>query len=98
MKKNILRGKILSFLRDIFPDGADGLTVVSVFYQYHRDEDIRESLAYLEAKEYVSRKDLPHPYKPREVVSLYKISPQGIDLVDGNIGNDPGIILPPKEG
>lgn len=93
MKPNILRGKILTFLRHVYPEGSDGRTIVSIFYQYHRTEDISESLEYLTDKGYVAKRLVPHPYIPQETLSLYKIAPKGIDLVEGNIEEDPGITV-----
>jgi hypothetical protein len=91
MKTNILRGKILAFLRDMYPEGADERSIVSIFYQYHKSVDIIDSLAYLSDKGYVQKKDLPHPYRKLESIKMFKISPTGIDLVEGNIPLDPGI-------
>lgn len=96
MRDNNIRGKILEFLKYIYPEGADERSVVSVFYEYHRHQDILHALEYLTDKGYAFRKELTHPYKKQEKVRMYKISPQGIDLLDG-IVSDPGITVAPEE-
>jgi hypothetical protein len=91
MKNNILRGKLLAFLKYVYPEGADEETAIKVLFQYFKVEHIAESLAYLTDKKYIERKETPHPYKRGEMIRRYKILPQGIDLLDGNIPADPGI-------
>ncbi|MDR1420641.1 MAG: hypothetical protein LBI86_09725 [Treponema sp.] len=92
MKHNILRGKLLSFLKYVYPEGADQETVTKVLFQYHKVEDIEEALEYLADKEYIEKKELPHPYKRGELYRWYKIKPSGIDLLEGNLPPDPGIV------
>jgi len=96
MRDNAIRGKLLDFLHDIYPEGADDRSILSVFYQYHLASDIEHSLEYLNDKGYISRKDVPHPYRKGEFIKLYKISPSGIDLLDG-IAVDPGIAIFPDK-
>ena len=93
MKPNILRGKILNFLREIYPEGADERTIVSIFFEYHKLDHIIDALVYLSDKGYSVRKETPHPYREQEKIRIYKIAPSGIDLVEGNIDNDPGITI-----
>lgn len=95
MKSLILRGKILEFLRDLYPEGADERTIEGIFYEYHRYDDIIESLAYLADKGYADRKEVPHPYKSAERIRLYKITPAGIDLMDGTT-TDPAVTIIPE--
>lgn len=94
-RPNNLRGKILEFLKHLYPEGADERSVVSIYYEYHRHADILGSLEYLTDKEYISRKEIPHQYKPGEKIKLYKISPKGIDLLEGLI-EDPAILVCPE--
>ena len=94
MKDNILRGKLIDLLRKVYPEGAEQKTVLSIFFQYHKTEDISASLEYLTDKEYVLKKELPHPYLKQEAIRWYKLTPKGIDLMDGNIPADPGILVP----
>lgn len=95
MKPLILRGKLLEFLRDLYPEGADERTIVGVFYEYHDYDDIIQSLAYLADKGYAERKDVSHPYKSAERIRIYKIAPQGIDLMDGTT-SDPAVTIVPE--
>lgn len=95
VRPNNLRGKLLEFLRHLYPEGADERSIISIFYEYHRHAEITASLEYLADKEYVSRKEIPHQYKPLEKIKLYKISPKGIDLMEGLI-EDPAILVLPE--
>ncbi len=93
MKQTILRGKILALLNKVYPDGVDEITVISILYQYHKTEDILSSLEYLVDKEYIDKKQQPHPFLEREYVRWYKLMPKGVDLLEGNIEADPGILI-----
>jgi hypothetical protein len=94
MKDNILRGQLLELLRKVYPEGVDKKTVMSIFFQYHKTEDISASLEYLADKDYILKKEFSHPYMEQELIQWYKLAPQGMDLLEGNIGADPGIIIP----
>ena len=91
-----LRGQILDFLRRIYPREIEELGVISVFYQYYTDKDIKQSLQYLADKGYVEIKEVPHPYRRRKKVKLYRITATGIDLLEGTIHDD-GIVLEEEE-
>jgi hypothetical protein len=93
MKQNILRGKILALLKKVYPDGVDEITIISVLYQYHKTEDIQASLEYVVDKNYVEKKQHPHPFKEHEHIRWYKLKPHGVDLLEGNIDVDPGILI-----
>lgn len=97
LKNNSLRLRLLEFLREIYPEGAEERTIVEIFYEYHRYPVILQSLEYLTQKEYISRKQVPHPYKKLEKLSLYKLAHKGVDLLDGVI-EDPAVRpVPPQE-
>jgi len=93
MKENILRGKLLDLFRKVYPEGIDQKTIISILFQYHKIGDIQTSLEYLVGKEYALKKEHPHPYIKQEKILWYKLTPKGIDLLDGNIENDPGILI-----
>ncbi len=90
-----LWGLILDFLKRIYPREIEELEVIAVFYQYHRDTDIRQALAYLVDKGYVEAKKVAIPYDKRRYRTLYKITPKGIDLLEGEIVDD--TVLPPED-
>lgn len=92
IKDNALRGKLLAFLRELFPSGTDALTVVGIFYEYHKRDDILDSLEYLASKGYVEKKVVPHPVRKLDELVTYKINAAGIDLCDGTT-SDPGVIV-----
>jgi len=93
MKQTILRGKILGLLKKVYPDGVDEITVISVLYHYHTTDDIRASLEYVVDKGYVEKKQQPHPFMEREFVRWYKLKPNGVDLLEGNVPPDPGVLI-----
>jgi hypothetical protein len=96
-KPTILRGKILEFLRDLYPNGADERTIVGIFYPYHKYEEIVEAANYLAAKEYATLKEVAHPYRRLEKIRLFTIDHAGIDLLDGTI-MDPAVTVIPEGG
>ena len=94
MKNCILRGKILKLLSEQYPDGLELITLISIYYQCDKVDDIDKSLAYLCDKGYVQKKEHPHPYKENKKITFYKITPEGIDLIEGTTEAEPGIIIP----
>ena len=47
MKNCILRGKILKLLSEQYPEGLERITLISIYYQSDKVDDIDKSLAYL---------------------------------------------------
>ena len=92
IRDNILRGKILQFLRELFPQGTDAMTVIGIYYEYYRREDIIDSLEYLTSKGYVEKREVPHPSRKLEKLATYTINAAGIDLCDGTT-SDAGITI-----
>jgi len=93
MKDNILRGKILDLLKRVYPDGIEKKTFFSILFQYHKPDEIRASLEYLIDTGFISLNELPHPVFEQEKVQWYKLSPTGVNLLEGNIKEDPGILI-----
>lgn len=93
--KNILRGKILSFLAEIYPRDVEKVTVIGVFFEYHHVGDIEKALEYLAGRKYLEKIERPHPYKPHEKIVLFRITPDGIDITEGT-KEDPGITIVPE--
>ena len=93
MKDNILRGKLLALLHKVYPDGIDFKTIISILFQYHRVSDIHSSLEYLTDKKYILMKEHADPIVEQEIFKWYKLTPHGIDLLEGNIDSDPGILI-----
>jgi len=92
MRENELRGKIIVFLEHIYPENVEEMSIIGVLYEYHEPEDIRRALEYLTDRGYVARREIPHPYKERTFVRLYKITPSGIDLKAG-LSKDAGVTV-----
>lgn len=92
MKPLILRGNILDFLKYTYPDKVDERSIVGSLYVYNDYDDIIGALAYLVDKGYIERTEVPHPYKSVEKIRMYKISPAGIDLLDGTT-TDPAVTV-----
>lgn len=94
MKNNVLRGKILKLLSDMYPDGIEQTSLIGIYHSYEKIDDITRSVEYLVDKKLVDKKENPHPYKENMSVIYYKITPAGIDLIEGNTAPDSGIIIP----
>ena len=93
MKANILRGKLLDLLQKVYPDGIDLKTIISILFPYHKVDSINSSLEYLTDKKYILMKEIPDPIVKHEKFKWYKLTPHGIDLLEGNIDPDPGILI-----
>ena len=93
MKGTILRGKLLKLLKDVYPDGMEEQTIIGIYYQHNKVDDILTELAYLTDKGYVSQRKTPHPFNANGSICYYKILPQGIDLCEGTLPGDPAILL-----
>jgi hypothetical protein len=94
MKNCILRGKILRLLSEVYPEGLERINLIGIYYQFDKVDDIEKSLAYLCDKKYILKKVYPHPCKENEQLVSYKILPLGIDLIEGSIEKDPGVVIP----
>lgn len=90
--KKEFRGEILSFLYGIHPLAISQVSIYQTYFQYYRTEDIDKILEYLVEKGYVEEELIQPPNTMFEIVKNYKITPAGIDLLDGTI-QDPGIIF-----
>lgn len=82
MANETLRGNIIEFLYKIYPAIVLELDIISVFYQYHRDTDIRKSLAYLVDCGYVERMEMPHPVRRFEKQVFYKLTADGVQVAE----------------
>lgn len=94
MKNNVLRGKILKLLADLYPNGIEHTSLLGIYHSYEKIDDITKSAEYLVEKKLVNKIENPHPYKEGAKIIYYKITPEGIDLVEGNIPADSGILIP----
>ena len=90
--KKEFRGEILVFLYDIHPLSISLTSIYQTYFQYYRTEDIDRILEYLIEKGYVEEETIQPPGATFETVKKYRITPAGIDLLDGTI-RDPGIIF-----
>ncbi len=86
----VLRGKILRFLYDVRPRIVQKIDVFDVFYEYHKTSDIEKELDYLSSKGYLEKKVSAHPYKQRKKIYSYKITPEGVNLIEG-LSSDIGV-------
>lgn len=94
MKNNMLRGKILRLLSDMYPDGIEKTSLNGIYHAYENIDDIERSVEYLCDKGYCSKTESPHPYKANMTITYYKITPSGLDLIEGNVAADSGIVIP----
>jgi len=91
-----LRGAILQMMSNISPTAADENAIIAAYYQYHKPSEIRRSLQYLVDSGYLNKTKDPHPYMRLEKITRYKISPKGINLLEGD-ACDVGIVVFPEE-
>lgn len=90
-----LRGSILEFLNGCYPRTVARNSVYSTYYEYEDVDDISDCLDYLTEKGYVEEKELKAPFDDfYHMTHYYKISVKGIDLLEGSLEADHGIILP----
>jgi hypothetical protein len=96
MSLKALRGEILDFLYRIEPRSIEEIEIIGVFYQYHRDYEIKKALNYLVGRGYVKMEEAPYPYKQFEKKRLYGIAPDGVDILELTKRDD-GIIVPERK-
>lgn len=91
-----LRGHLLKFLFRVYPKEIEELSIISVFYQYYSDIEIKKALQYLADKGYVEKRVEPFPGFHRRKLHLYKITAKGIDVIEGTC-RDEGLIFEESE-
>ncbi len=94
MNNRLLRGKLLGLLKDVYPEGLEQTMIIGIYYQTEKVDNIIKELEYLTDKEYLTQTKIPHPYKQNRFIINYKITSKGIDLCEGSLDCDPGIIIP----
>ena len=58
------------------------------------NNEVFEQVTYLKGKEYLTTVEKGDPQTGTKKVVIAEITPKGIDLIEENIGKDPGIIFP----
>lgn len=81
----MLRYEILDYLNRIYPRSVEEIEIISVFYRTYKAKEIKKQLYYLVDKGYVEMSEIEIPYLSYEKKRLFKITPKGIDLLDGQI-------------
>lgn len=86
------RGEILNVLRMNYPGMLSEKQVISWLEQlgYVTYENIKEYLEYLQDKGYISI-EVRRIKSFRQENTTIKLTPKGVDLMEGNIEEDPGI-------
>lgn len=87
-----LRGSLLQMFKQVSPSAVEENAVIAAYYQYHKPVDIRRALQYLSDSGYLDKTKDPHPYHRLEKINRYKISPKGINLLEGD-ARDIGIVV-----
>jgi len=91
----IQRGEILRMLYRMYPD-AVGDNVLHSTFIWITPGMIQGHVAYLVEDGYATREKIDHKkYEFSTADYLLKITPKGIDLLEGNVEPDPGIQNPP---
>jgi len=83
MREKLLRGLILDFLHRIYPRDIEKIGIIEVFYKDWKPKDIEKALGYLRDKGYIKELEVEHPVRKFERLQIYKITPFGIDLIEG---------------
>lgn len=90
----IARGEILRMLYRMYPD-AVGDNVLKSTFSWITPGVIEGHVAYLVERGHCTREPIDHKkYEFSTADYLLKITPGGIDLLEGNVGADPGIQSP----
>ena len=91
----IQRGEILRMLYRMYPDPV-GDNLLTVTFVWITPGVLSGHVAYLIESGYATREDVNHEqYEFSTADYLLRITPKGIDLLEGNIDSDPGIKNPP---
>ena len=96
-QKELIRGKILYYLKLIYPHTATIPLFQAEMYYFGYPiplEELSFHLAYLREKGFVEIEDVHGPHSLRSI-SMAKITARGIDLLDGRLPHDEGIYLEP---
>jgi hypothetical protein len=97
--KELLRGKILYYLRLIYPQTAT-LQLLQAELDYFGYpipmDELSFHIAYLAEKGFVEAERVRGSHT-RGVMRLVKITAHGIDLLDARLAPDEGIYIEPKE-
>jgi DNA-binding PadR family transcriptional regulator len=93
-----LRGAILQMMNALGPTTAEENAIIAAYYQYYKPQEIRRSLQYLVDSGYLELTRIPHPFLRHEKIRSYRITPKGINLIEGD-AEDVGIaVIPDEEG
>src|SRR5690242_16946519 len=95
-QKEIVRGKILYYLKLIYPQSATLPLLqgeLDIFGYPVPIDDLEFHVAYLAEKGLVNVDKRPHA---RCSITLVKITAKGIDYLDGRLPRDEGVYLEPE--
>lgn len=95
-QKEIVRGKILYYLKLIYPQSATLPLLqgeLDIFGYPVPIDDLDFHVAYLAEKGLVNVDKRPHA---RRSITLVKITAKGIDYFDGRLPRDEGVYLEPE--
>jgi len=95
-QKEIVRGKILYYLKLIYPQSATLPLLqgeLDIFGYPVPIDDLDFHVAYLAEKGLVNVDKRPHA---RRSITLVKITAKGIDYLDGRLPRDEGVYLEPE--
>jgi hypothetical protein len=97
-QKEIIRGKILYYLKLIYPQSATLPLLqgeLDIFGYPVPLDDLDFHVAYLAEKGLVNLENLRGPHA-RRYIPLVKITAKGIDYFDGRLPRDEGVYLEPE--
>ncbi|HUX10874.1 MAG TPA: hypothetical protein VMW51_09540 [Terriglobia bacterium] len=97
-QKEIVRGKIIYYLKLIYPQSATLPLLqgeLDIFGYPIPMEDLDFHVAYLEEKGLVTVENIRGPHA-RHYITLVKVTARGIDYFDGRLPKDEGVYLEPE--
>ncbi|GEM_PF-1620419 len=88
----LLRGYLLQFLRRAYPHGIYAQDIVDVFKHDFHIRTIMANVTYLVEKGYVDQEERSHPAYRTRKVTIYRLTPKGMDLTEQTISDD-GVVF-----
>ncbi len=88
----VLRGFVLGFMAEIYPERAEEQALVSINFDYYQYKQVMQTLNYLTDKGYLERTERKHPTRLCEKLKFYRATPEGMDVA-GGVAIDKGVFI-----
>lgn len=88
----LLRGDILSFIYNVFPQIVKDSNIISAYYEYYAVKDIQRSIYYLVERGFLVEEKRTNPIHRGKKDSFFNITAEGMAIVE-RTAEDPGIYI-----